>query len=160
MKSVIYLSLAKDEFSENDLIDLAMSAAKKNSGEGITGFLCFQNGRFIQYIEGEEDSLDMLMSKIRHDKRHKILTELKSGELVKKRFPTWGMALLKEENLTEFNFEESIERNLMYIKNEFLHKEVSKQIVWQHVSLIGQLHLSKLNLQESRKMNAYTPKQL
>lgn len=158
MKSLIYLSLSRKEFSDSELVELAKISANKNAAVGITGFLCYQNGRFIQYIEGDEDEINLLMSKIRQDKRHKILTELKSFELVKKRFPTWGMALLKEENLTEFNFEESIERNLMYIKNEFLHKDISKNIVWQHVSLIGQLHMSKLILQESRHMNSLKPK--
>ncbi|MDT0593257.1 BLUF domain-containing protein [Glaciecola petra] len=151
MKSLIYLSLSRNEFSESDLVELAKTSANKNAEVGITGFLCYQNGRFIQYIEGPEDKLELLMSKIRQDKRHKILTELISSQILEKRFPAWGMALLKEENLTEFNFEESIERNLMYIKNEFLHKDISKKIVWQHVSLIGQLHMSKLNLQEDKQ---------
>lgn len=149
MKCTIYLSIAKQEFNDDELVELAKLSAKNNVKQGITGFLCFQNGRFIQYIEGEDTELSKLMTKIQADERHKILVEVESADLGEKRFPTWGMALLKEENLTDFNFEDSIERNLLYIKNEFLHQEICKDMVWRHVDLIAKLHLSKLTLQDS-----------
>ena len=148
MKCIIYLSLAKFDFTNDQLIELAKQSSNKNLAHQITGFLCYQNGRFIQYIEGEADALEQLMAKIKEDDRHKILVEIASEEACEKRFPIWGMTLLKEEQLTDFNFEDSIERNLLYIKNEFLHQEMCKDIVWRHVNLIAQLHLSKLTLQD------------
>ena len=46
------------------LSDIMTVAQRENSAHQITGFLCFGNGYFFQYIEGEKSAIEQLFGNI------------------------------------------------------------------------------------------------
>ncbi|OQX21220.1 MAG: hypothetical protein BWK80_34050 [Desulfobacteraceae bacterium IS3] len=68
--SVIYVSRASDSITHDEIKQILHSARKENSELGITGFLIFNKGYFLQLLEGRQDSVDELLRKIADDRRH------------------------------------------------------------------------------------------
>ena len=46
------------------LSDIMTVAQRENLAHQITGFLCFGNGYFFQYIEGEKSAIEQLFGNI------------------------------------------------------------------------------------------------
>ncbi len=82
-------------------MELADLSAQKNSEFGITGYLLYLDGLFVQYFEGDESPVEQLMHNIRHDGRHEVLQEAGESRLVVRRFPTWFMRWLHQEELAQ-----------------------------------------------------------
>ncbi len=139
MVAVVYLSEANIEFKESDLSELESFAESKNRDLNITGYLSFQRERFIQYIEGEESDIQSLVESIKKDDRHTILHKIQRNHFGERIFPNWGMRLIKREELQKFQLELQIEQNLIFIKNDFAHKDRCEKFLWQHVELISKV---------------------
>jgi len=77
--SICYLSKAKESLTEDELNDLFSYTAQYNNECDITGILLHSIGRFFQVLEGKEEDLLALYSKIKKDNRHEELFELFSG---------------------------------------------------------------------------------
>ncbi len=77
-----------------DLKNILASARKNNEGLGLTGALCFLNGVYMQYLEGEQETIDMLYLRIRDDRRHSEVRMLERCNIEERTFPTWSMALV------------------------------------------------------------------
>jgi hypothetical protein len=94
MKYALYQSraLIPDEPRENDSI-LAVSR-KNNQARRISGFLYREGDHFLQYLEGDPETLDALLAKIAQDPRHSEMHVIDSGHSDKRRFPDWQMGYL------------------------------------------------------------------
>ncbi|MBF0203757.1 MAG: EAL domain-containing protein [Desulfamplus sp.] len=68
--TVIYVSKASESLTDDEIKQILDSARKKNSELGITGFLIYNKGYFLQLLEGRQDSIDELLRKIVDDQRH------------------------------------------------------------------------------------------
>lgn len=77
-----------------DLKDILASARKNNGGLGLTGALCFLDGVYMQYLEGEQEIIDTLYLRIRDDSRHSQVRMLERRKIQERVFPTWSMALV------------------------------------------------------------------
>ena len=64
----------------------------------ITGSLFYHNLRFIQVLEGEKDSVELIMSTLVKDNRHKNIQRIIDQGIKKRGFTQWGMDSL---NLSE-----------------------------------------------------------
>jgi hypothetical protein len=95
MRGIVYCSQASVPFSDAELRLLADAAAAHNQEVGVTGYLQFENGRFIQYIEGEGATVTALMESIARDRRHRILHVLYDEDVPMRRFPSWHMRWLQ-----------------------------------------------------------------
>lgn len=65
-----------------------------NAAHGITGILLFDGGHFVQYVEGDGDTLDSLVERILDDKRHtdiQILLREPLGLGTGRHYPGWSM---------------------------------------------------------------------
>jgi len=91
MFSLVYVSIACVPFSNPQLIDLLEKSRVNNEALGITGMLLYKGGRFLQAMEGEEDSVKFLQAKIADDTRHRDLTVLLEGPIAHREFPDWSM---------------------------------------------------------------------
>lgn len=65
-----------------------------NPGLEVTGVLCYLDGVYMQYLEGEEDAVEALFKSIQADTRHMGVTQLDRREIPRRSFPDWAMALL------------------------------------------------------------------
>ncbi len=108
MYFLIYSSYAKINFNHADLKALLMQSRDKNKSFGVSGMLLYLEGKFIQFLEGEEKNVKTLYAKINQDKRHKGVVLLKEGLIDKQLFTNWSMAfssVTPEELAGEEGFE-------------------------------------------------------
>ncbi|MGI4749681.1 MAG: BLUF domain-containing protein [Janthinobacterium lividum] len=108
MYFLIYSSYARIDFNHEDLKALLIQCREKNKQFGISGMLLYLEGKFIQFLEGEEKEVQSLYTKINHDNRHKGVVLLKKGMMDKRLFTNWSMAfnsVTPEELATQEGFE-------------------------------------------------------
>jgi len=91
MFSLAYVSVAAVPFSNPQLIELLEKSRVNNEALGVTGMLLYKDGRFLQAIEGDEDSVKSLMAKISADPRHRDIAILLQGAIARREFPDWSM---------------------------------------------------------------------
>ena len=94
-----YISSASHLMNKEELEAIHQTAAQKNRGIGVTGFLFYSNGSFLQFLEGEEAQVQALVQRIRLDPRHTGFLEVDSGEQAGRLFPDWTMGF---QNMEEF----------------------------------------------------------
>lgn len=88
----VYASSATVAFSREMLLDLLTKSRRNNSAVGVTGMLLFKGGNFLQILEGEEPSVQKILTKIQADTRHRGILKLMSGAAENRTFQDWSMA--------------------------------------------------------------------
>lgn len=89
---VIYVSSANKLFDEEELRDLLEFIRPLNAKNDITGLLAYKNGNIIQALEGKEQKILELMTKIELDTRHRDIIEVHKGFIEERQFSDWSMA--------------------------------------------------------------------
>jgi hypothetical protein len=114
MYFLLYMSSAPEKFSAAELGVLLDRARKNNAARSVTGMLLHADGNFIQYIEGEHDTVLSLFDMISGDRRHRNIQMLARGEIDDRRFPDWSMGSheLAAEEFTELGAFDLTEANL------------------------------------------------
>ena len=80
------------------LSDIMAVAQRENSAHQITGFLCFGNGYFFQYIEGEKSAIEQLFGNIQRDGRNRDVTLKSKGVIEQRLFQDWQMLMVNINN--------------------------------------------------------------
>lgn len=91
MEQLIYVSTADRGLDGGGVFDIVHHSSSRNSERGITGFLIFAKGLFLQYIEGPTAALDALMADLGRDSRHHSITIIDRRACDKRAFATWTM---------------------------------------------------------------------
>lgn len=91
MEYLIYISTAQRPLSEQELTDILTVSRSKNERNQITGVLLYSEGSFIQFLEGDAESLNQTYQAIVNDNRHKNIIKLASGVITERSFPDWTM---------------------------------------------------------------------
>lgn len=109
-----YASTATCDFTRNDLLELLTKARAHNTEQGITGLLLFQDGHFLQVLEGEMDQVRNLFKQITRDERHHQVTLLFEEFVSQPQYPDWSMGFqaLDGTELMEFPLEDGQEKDL------------------------------------------------
>jgi Sensors of blue-light using FAD len=87
----IYSSAATRDFSPEELAALLTKARDYNALHDLTGMLLYSEGSFFQVLEGPQDVVDALYTKIETDKRHDQVTMIISEPIPKRAFGAWTM---------------------------------------------------------------------
>ena len=90
---ITYISHAVTPFSEEDLGELMRHCRRNNRHLGLSGLLLYQDGRFLQVIEGEPDVLWSLYKTISNDPRHHSVEIVAHREIHAREFARWRMGL-------------------------------------------------------------------
>ncbi|HYO82621.1 MAG TPA: BLUF domain-containing protein [Bryobacteraceae bacterium] len=98
MLSLVYVSSARQEFSHADLFELLKRSRENNTRLGVTGMLLYNDGNFIQVLEGPEEAVRSLYSTIGADARHGGVICLLERSIERREFGDWSMAF---RNLSE-----------------------------------------------------------
>ena len=98
LSSLVYQSRATTPLSEADLQRLIASAQIRNSKEGVTGLLVYDEGRFLQWLEGPAESLDRVWKSIYQDSRHTEITLLGASTTPVRFFGSSPMVLGKRRD--------------------------------------------------------------
>lgn len=94
MIQLIYKSSARTPLDERDLADLLKRARDNNTQLGLTGLLLYDDGSFLQVLEGEREPLIAIYARILKDPRHHGITKLLERDLEKRSFGEWQMGFV------------------------------------------------------------------
>jgi EAL domain-containing protein (putative c-di-GMP-specific phosphodiesterase class I) len=90
---LIYVSRATQEMSDEALNALLKKTRAFNRSAGVSGCLVYQDGYFMQMLEGKRDVLLSIMDRINVDARHQDVRVVIEGPARKRVFADWGMIL-------------------------------------------------------------------
>ena len=91
MIQLIYVSTAARKISKDDLQAILLTSIYHNSEKNITGLLLYDQGTFCQVLEGEEENVHALFSKILEDDRHTNVIKIFDDEIMARDFSSWSM---------------------------------------------------------------------
>ena len=120
MYLIIYISdyTGSEESIEKDLKQICSSAKKRNPELEITGALFYHNRKFLQVIEGKQESLENLLDILAKDTRHTNITRIIDDRVSERAFSDWNMDSF---NLNELqHIDENIVRYLKETSYELL----------------------------------------
>lgn len=101
MINLIYTSSAVELFREDELVELLKISRDNNRRRGITGMLLYNDGNFLQVLEGPEESVRTLYEKIRRDPRHRNIIKLYEKPIDEPEFGQWEMAFRNVSGYTD-----------------------------------------------------------
>lgn len=93
LSTIIYRSHIAGHVPVKSLTDLAVKANKINESSDISGILLFNGTHFFQVLEGPEQAVKAIYSRICQDPRHHNLVELMRDYAPSRRFGNVGMEL-------------------------------------------------------------------
>ena len=99
MICLAYLSTATASFDPTGLAALIETSQRNNLRRGVTGMLCYYDGSFLQFLEGEEAEVGATLGVISGDPRHTGLIEMYKQPIARRAFPDWSMALMRADQL-------------------------------------------------------------
>jgi blue light- and temperature-responsive anti-repressor len=88
-----YKSRAAYTPSPSDLEELVHKARARNRSLGVTGMLLYENGKFLQTLEGPPEGLNEIWAAIREDKRHSHIEILSEHVVSARLFSDWDLLL-------------------------------------------------------------------
>ncbi|PSR53586.1 blue light sensor protein [Adhaeribacter arboris] len=91
MYYIVYLSTAAQLMSDEELKEILVVSNANNRALNVTGMLLYHEGSIVQVIEGEEQTVKALYTKIERDSRHRGIIKLSEGQLEQRNFPDWSM---------------------------------------------------------------------
>lgn len=138
IRTIIYISNAVKLFEERHLNRLFYQSVHNNTSNNITGILLYNEGTFIQILEGKEKALSDLFKIIHCDRRHNNITKIldrKIGERLFKKYRTgfstlnnYGKLEVLETFLTNGN-NSSHAHVVLALLNPFLNKRYTSMNV-------------------------------
>lgn len=93
-----YKSIATSAPSESELEHLVAKARARNRSMGITGLLLFENGSFLQSLEGPPKALEKVWSSIKRDGRHDHIEVLSEHIAIARLFSDWDLLVDKRSS--------------------------------------------------------------
>jgi len=98
---------------EPNVVRILAKSRINNRKNGLVGVLYFGDGAFFQCLEGDEDAINSLFTKIENDPRHKDIKLISKKYISRLSFPDWAMKyapldekmgkFLKENGYQNFN---------------------------------------------------------
>jgi len=93
LSTVVYRSRSAAPLSESGLLQLVEAAQRRNRAESVTGLLIYDDGRFMQWLEGPADGVARVWESTRQDRRHTDIEILADGPAPERYFPGWDLKL-------------------------------------------------------------------
>lgn len=128
-----YRSLASEEISTEDIIDILRQSQSNNAAEEITGCLVFNEGYFVQLLEGEKATVKKRFDKIEIDKRHSTVDVLSEGESTERLFDDWTMAYLKLPDEAQSKLENQVKADLKALEDSPENPNFTSKVFWYNV---------------------------
>ncbi len=111
MLELVYKSKAKDNITQQEIEQILETAQEFNKTNDLTGCLIFHNKHFIQLLEGNEDTIRTLYTKISKDLRHHEIELIYEKIKSQRNFESWGMAFVNlddDDQFTKKLFEDNV----------------------------------------------------
>jgi len=88
-----YLSRPVKPFTRADFDDIESKSVEANNARDVTGLLIVNNDRILQILEGREDAVRALYTKIEADRRHTVVKLVSAMEDEVRLLLTWSMVV-------------------------------------------------------------------
>ena len=75
LHALVYVSTARHRLSLDEIDHLLERARVRNEREGVTGVLLYNDGNFMQYLEGPAAGMSVVYAAIQRDALHAGLIE-------------------------------------------------------------------------------------
>lgn len=92
-----YQSRAVSRPSQSELEQLVAAARRRNHSLGVTGMLLYENGRFLQTLEGPPAGLRAVWDSIRRDPRHGEIEVLTDHMISSRLFSDWDLLVYSRD---------------------------------------------------------------
>lgn len=92
MRQLLYISSSYPRGSQADLPTILTQSRHNNAIDGVTGLLWSDGVRFLQVLEGPEESVAATFERIRGDPRHHAIVVLQERAVEQREFGGWSMA--------------------------------------------------------------------
>lgn len=91
---LIYTSKSRGEMSLCQLDNILTAAREKNDDHAVTGVLVYHNGEFAQLLEGDQDEVMRIYSRIARDPRHHDVKIVWEASVRHRSFEDWKMGFV------------------------------------------------------------------
>jgi len=91
LHQVIYVSAAKSPQSDADLLSLLNASRTRNAASALTGLLLYDQGCFLQVLEGSRDAVAVTYTRIERDPRHHRISKIFDAHVSARSFDKWAM---------------------------------------------------------------------
>ncbi len=115
---LVYVSMAVRRLADAELEELLKQSRVRNFMHGITGILIYDDGKFIQALEGPKVKIEALIRTIRGDRGHRDVTILVATENDNRDFPGWAMAYSDNGNTAAFADLKTRLDDVMQVRND------------------------------------------
>lgn len=146
---LLYYSFADPELDTVVLRFIADRASARNEKKGVTGQLHFENGLFLQWIEGTQEALTEVFDHIERDPHHSGIDVMFFGPIPSRSFGGWHMALSTADNVSLLSYmqDQKIElrdRNRVVVTRLVKFLSTAKTALLQHSQNTTAVMLDKL----------------
>jgi hypothetical protein len=100
LHAICYRSRATHPPSDAETNLLVAGSRERNARSGVTSVLLYGAGRFLQYLEGPRETLDVLYGRIVCDPLHTDVFELIRDPIPEREFAQWPLAFRDVERAT------------------------------------------------------------
>ncbi|MGD1915054.1 MAG: BLUF domain-containing protein [Phycisphaerales bacterium] len=108
---LVYVSVSSRPMVDQELHAIQTAAVKNNRTNDVTGVLLYNNGCFLQLLEGSRDALAKTYGRIATDSRHVRPSVLYYQRAEKRVAESWSMGVLNMDRLTSrSSIEDLLER--------------------------------------------------
>ena len=128
-----YRSEAIQEITANNIYEIVIVAKEFNSSVDITGCIIFDNGYFVQILEGKKEHVEELYNKIKKDKRHTFPDILSKGWAPKRIFENWDMAYMNLTDLTTGNKKDLVLKAQTELQNISTKINFTTKVFWYNI---------------------------
>ena len=126
---LVYTSKATCKIEISDIESIIEKSSKNNAQKGITGALFYNDGYFLQFLEGEMSDIKDRLSVICSDERHKDINIILMSSIKTRMFERWAMGYARfesEEVINDVAFTHSNENHISF--EQFDQKNAVKLI--------------------------------
>lgn len=133
MISLVYVSSAVREMSNDDLLEILRVSRLKNGASNINGLLLYKGGNFMQVLEGSEAAVTALYEKIKMDVRHKDFILVSTEKIEARQFSTWEMGF---QNLDQPDIKQEAGLS-RFLEDEFTAQKYRSDPSLAHIMLLS-----------------------
>lgn len=101
LHAICYISNSVDLWQARPLENLFILSKIQNVFRNVTGLLLYNEGTFLQVVEGGKDTIAVLLSKIKRDKRHNQITVMFDRPIKHRIFKSFQTGLVSSDNEKE-----------------------------------------------------------
>ena len=128
-----YRSLAAEGITAADIRNILEASKSNNATKEITGCLVYNEGYFVQLLEGEKEVVQEIYRHIERDKRHSMAEVLSEGETLERLFPDWKMSYIKLPEEPESTLESQVKKDLKDLEEGPESSNFTSKVFWYNV---------------------------